>query len=175
MVSIIAGCAGDWVYSSHTNKCYKHFSSPQLPWDEARASCMSVTSSTASASSGSNVATTASTAASSASNGDLASIPDEATNEFMKQQFSKDKGWIGGHLDSDGNWAWSDGTPWSYTAWGDGSPDNPIGNIPVTLKEKSGLWSDVKQKFVRSYFCQNKNVIAPGTSMINSKVTFDKT
>ena len=161
MVSIIAGCAGDWVYSSHTNKCYKHFSSPQLPWDEARASCMSVTSSTASASSGSN--------------GDLASIPDEATNEFMKQQFSKDKGWIGGHLDSDGNWAWSDGTPWSYTAWGDGSPDNLIGNIPVTLKEKSGLWSDLRQNFVRSYFCQNKNVIAPGTSMINSKVTFDKT
>ena len=161
MVSIIAGCAGDWVYSSHTNKCYKHFSSPQLPWDEARASCMSITSSTASASSGSN--------------GDLASIPDEATNEFMKQQFSKDKGWIGGHLDSDGNWAWSDGTQWSYTAWGDGSPDNPIGNIPVTLKEKSGLWSDLRQNFVRSYFCQNKNVIAPGTSMINSKVIFDKT
>ena len=171
MVSIIAGCAGDWVYSSHTNKCYKHFSSPQLPWDEARASCMSITS----ASSGSNAATTASTAVPSESNGDLASIPDEATNEFMKQQFAKDKGWIGGHLDSDGNWAWSDGTPWSYTAWGEGSPDNPIGNIPVTLKEKSGLWSDVKQKFVRSYFCQNKNVIAPGTSMINSKVTFDKT
>jgi hypothetical protein len=37
--------------------------------------------------------------------------------------------WIGGYqIDSNaepaGNWAWTDGTPWSFTAWASGQPDN---------------------------------------------------
>ena len=93
--NIYLGCAGGWVYNSLTKKCYKDFDEA-LTWDAARASCQAQI------------------------NGDLASVPDEATNEFLKDKFTQ--GWIGGHLDSNGDWAWSDGTPWGYTSWSSGNP-----------------------------------------------------
>ena len=83
-------------------------------------------------------------------NGDLASVPDEATNEFLK---SLGIGFIGGHLDSNGDWAWSDGTPWGYTSW---KPDNPSNNGAIKL-ENIG-WNDIQPHNSKKYICQHQDV-----------------
>ena len=44
--------------------------------------------------------------------GDLASVPDEQTQEFLAALTSKTV-YIGGRLE-EGSWVWSDGTPWQY-------------------------------------------------------------
>ena len=117
--NIYLGCAGGWVYNSLTKKCYKDFDEA-LTWDAARASCQAQI------------------------NGDLASVPDEATNEFLKDKFTQ--GWIGGHLDSNGDWAWSDGTPWGYTSWSSGNPSRTsavkrsIGTITEKAPTRAFSW-----------------------------------
>ena len=64
-------------------------------------------------------------------NGDLASIPDGMTNAFVAN-LAPGTAWIGGRLEDFGDpgwagrWIWSDGSPWQYTSWAEGQPDNSV-------------------------------------------------
>ena len=79
--------------------------------------------------------------------------------------------WLGGRRDP-GNrdtWVWSDGTPWDYTNWVQGQPDNTAGvedcahmwesgHLPLAERHK---WNDRPCSHERTFVCKKgKN---PGT------------
>ena len=87
--------------------------------------------------------------------GDLASIPDQETNEFISSLLPDAGGyWIGGtDAASEGAWQWSDGTPWSYTSWGRGEPNND-GGQHYLVTANYGRWADAALGDQRWFICQ---------------------
>ena len=98
-------------------------------------------------------------------NGDLASVPDQATNDFLTT-LTTDLVWIGGNdIDTEGTWVWSDGTPWNYDSWRPGEPTNTNGEEDglVLNYGETGLWNDLSVDGalcsdcpVPGYICQHK-------------------
>ena len=109
-----AGCAPGWTPFEHTGRCYKVFTGA-VSWAAARSVCAE-------------------------HQGDLASVPDQQTNDFLSS-LSVASAWLGGSAgDSGGGWTWSDGTPWGYTNW---SPGHGRGEQDcLILEQSSGLWYD---------------------------------
>ena len=67
---------------------------------------------------------------------------------------------IGGSK-SDGNWSWSDGSPWDYEDWAVGQPDeeNPNDNyLQMMSWHPHGNWNDAQDGIVTfdkyGYICQ---------------------
>ena len=83
---------GNWSYYNGTNRCYKHVAT-NMTWAEAKRSCE-------------------------IRGAELASVCDEATNDFLAN-LTSDPVWIGGYKKWN-RWTWTDGTPWGFTAWKDG-------------------------------------------------------
>ena len=84
-------CENDWESYSPTGGCYKHFSDLKT-WEDARRFCQE------------NVPYNV---------GDLASVSDARTNDFLKTLIQDSYAWIGGFLnESSSTWMWSDGTTW---------------------------------------------------------------
>ena len=48
--------------------------------------------------------------------GELASVPDQETKEFLTNLGNKVEHWIGGQK-NEGNWTWTDKTPWRNEFW----------------------------------------------------------
>ena len=87
----------DWKYFPRTKKCYKRFDRKE--WPEALRHCRKE-----------------------ATGGNLASIPDSKTEEFLKG-LSK-YFWTGGKRNGSlSAWWWTDGSPWSFTNWNIGHPE----------------------------------------------------
>ena len=88
--------------------------------------------------------------------GHLASAGTEEEQAFLEklaEKSSRPNIWIGGSLNREGVWHWSDGTEFSYTNWDDGQPDNYGGKekcIRFTNKDvqysewtaHKGKWND---------------------------------
>ena len=91
-----------------------------------------------------------------ASGGDLASIPDEDTNRFLQTLTQEEANiWVGGHRIDGEDWVWSDETPWQYTNWFQGKPDN-LGGLQTHLSfniDKSGHWDDDFAFDEKSFLC----------------------
>ena len=122
-------CDSGWTLSASTGRCYKMMTS-RISWAEARAHCQGL-----------------------GTNGDLASIPDQETNEIIMSLLStvQRRYWIGGtDAASEGAWQWADGTPWGYTNWRRGQPDNDMGGqhhlyiSGPSEGEVHGQWTDTK-------------------------------
>ena len=115
-----AACSAGWTYFPQSGLCYKYHSIEKT-WDEARRFCQT-----------------------NAQDGDLASVPDKATNDFLTT-LTTEYSWIGATDEgSEGTWRWSDGTPWGYENWSPNNPDN-WGNMQhyAAINWKSvGLWDD---------------------------------
>jgi len=103
--------------------------------------------------------------------GQLASIPNEETNNFMKNVSATKRTLIGGfatgQIPNPDLWTWTDGTPWSYMHWGPERPNNrpnnggPGGKPEICLEmnrdqNQIGEWNDVTcdDKFAPRYICQ---------------------
>ena len=130
-------------YKSHGSHCYK-FVDEKISWTQAEAKCSS-------------------------EGGNLASVPDEATNNFLVSIAPK-RAFIGGYKKSDNTWAWSDGSPWSFSKWYKGEPNNHGGSEEVVeLITDYGAWFDVPRNhsFDRGFICQkNPSTIIPGNNIL---------
>ena len=117
----ILACAPGWIHFS--NGCYKHFPNGKS-WKRARCSCKSSAPN---------------------NDGDLASVPNQETNDFLSK-ISMGKFWIGGYRNNFNVWSWSDGTPWTFDSWYKGQPDDHGGREDylsfVDWKGKKGKWND---------------------------------
>ena len=129
-------CDGGWTLSASTGRCYK-IVSLERDWAEARAHCQGL-----------------------GTNGDLASITDQETNELVYSLISDaGKYWVGGtDAASEGAWQWSDGTPWVYTNWRSGQPDNSGGGQHYLFilgpGDVHGQWSDYEEYREMWSICQ---------------------
>jgi ferredoxin len=82
--------------------------------------------------------------------GSLASISDQAENDFifnsaLASGLSQGRVCIGGRRCGGCDWRWTDGTEWSYSNWGPGEPGNP-GDVHAEMFISTGsprLWADV--------------------------------
>ena len=122
---------GNWSYYNGTNRCYKHVTT-NMTWAEAKRSCE-------------------------IRGAELASVCDEATNDFLAN-LTSDPVWIGGYKKWN-RWTWTDGTPWGFTAWKDGGFNYPFSEsyIAMNFNGKS-LWTDhLPEGFLKAGFiCQYK-------------------
>ena len=137
-----SACDDGWQPYNPRGLCYKHFTE-FLTWSEALEQCQ---------------------AAAPNSGGDLASIPDEDTNEFLQSLTPKEADvWVGGHRSS-GNgeeWMWSDGTSWQFNNWFQGQPDN-LGGVQTHLSfnfDNSGHWDDDFAFEEKSFLCSHKGLL----------------
>ena len=109
------------------------------------------------------------------SDGHLASITSEEIHNYL---YSKaDWGhhgigfWVGGiDQEEEGNWEWTDGSPWTYTKWGEKQPDN--GAKENCLEIDRNGWNDQSCYTTRKFVCSRK-ICSGDTSNNNNNNTFD--
>lgn len=95
-----------------------------------------------------------------ASGGNLASIPDAATNNLLKS-FTTTLGAHIGFSDAavEGTFVWPNGAPVTFTSWNAGEPNNS-GNEDYSQMGMTGLWNDINNAYSSPFFMQ----LAPATS-----------
>ena len=94
--------------------------------------------------------------------GDLPSITDKATNDFLMRLNSKQPSWIGlKQHPNEGSWtalgSWTDGSPWCFQNWGKGEPNDLGGkeDFGQTNWGGPGKWNDRRDHYWKhGYFCQ---------------------
>ena len=88
-------------------------------------------------------------------NGDLASITDDATTQFIKKNFNfTEHTWFGGHRSSGGNWVLADGSDWLYENWNSNQP-NDDGDVASYFYSQNGFfWWDEAAITKLMSFCQ---------------------
>ena len=137
-------CASGW--SSHNGFCYRFFTS-WASWWEARWYCK-----------------LAAVNIDNAEDRDLASIPDQATNDLVSSLACSSSrcawAWVGGH-DSvqEGTWQWSDGSNMdTFNNWYPGQPNNLYygQDYMTTNYVRRGLWNDYQGSGRYGYICQYK-------------------
>jgi len=131
-------CDEGW--EPHKNKCYKTFSTENgTSWVDANFNCNN-------------------------ERGQLASIPNEETNDFMKIIAPSERTLIGGFatgpVPNPDLWTWTDGTPWSYMNWAPGEPNNEGSGQEYCLEmnrfqDTIGEWNDATCYGLQTrYICQ---------------------
>ena len=109
-------CPGGW--SLFARRCYKYFNTTVDTWLEARNLCITM-------------------------GGDLASVPNQETNDFLVS-IIRSSAFVGGM--KLGNWTWSDGSALTYTNWGSGQPSGDGAVLEMTFGmgwTDDGTWNDV--------------------------------
>jgi len=92
---------------------------------------------------------------------DLATIESTGENNFVKSLLNnglpeRSHFWIGGtDQATEGTWIWVDGTPWSFTDWWAGAPDDPTGDEDFTAYDLRGgnwAWNDAPNDLTAAGF-----------------------
>jgi hypothetical protein len=79
--------------------------------------------------------------------GQLVTVPDAETWEFVKALAKGPILWIGATDEvTAGVWKWVDGTPVVFSAWEPGEPDNMGGKQHYVVMTKKALWDDVDKE-----------------------------
>ena len=89
----------------------------------------------------------------------LVSIHSEGENQFvLGLNGGRDWPWLGGRREPGNrdNWVWSDGTPWGYTNWGIGEPNDLRGvEDCVELGIRNiWYWNDQPCRDLRTFVCK---------------------
>uniref|UniRef100_A0A8C6TD72 C-type lectin domain-containing protein n=1 Tax=Neogobius melanostomus TaxID=47308 RepID=A0A8C6TD72_9GOBI len=97
--------------------------------------------------------------------GNLASIHTDWENIFIRGLINGHT-WLGGHdMDQEGEWMWTDGSPWDYTNWADGEPNNLGGNEDSLEIYAHGsadtLWNDNLSSRKKGYICAKDAIHGP--------------
>ena len=82
----------------------------------------------------------------------MASIPDKDTNDFLAMTFTSKQVLVGGYR-VNGNFFWTDGTPWKFESWAESQPDGN-GNCLVFNFINPGKWDDNGCSNHDGYICQ---------------------
>ncbi|XP_078391963.1 CD209 antigen-like protein C [Cetorhinus maximus] len=109
-------CPSGW--KVHNHHCYK-FSTHKVNWDSAKQQCVS-------------------------QNSHLIFINTEQEQNFIIKSIENNPGshWIGlTDRESEGNWKWVDGSPVSFTRWGQGEPNNMHHNENCAIT-RGADWND---------------------------------
>jgi len=134
-------CEEGW--ESYTNKCYKKYNENEsdISWMNANFNCNN-------------------------KRGQLASIPNEETNDFINVNvLAFERALIGGfatgQVPNPDLWTWTDGTIWSYMNWAQDRPNNFGGDLELCLdtngiQDNIGKWNDIvcHEMHAISYICQ---------------------
>merc|ERR1712107_238674 len=150
-----SGCGNDWEpYDDH---CY-YWSNNTKTWDEAEAFCQE-------------------------ENGHLASITSNAINQYVVEGMNS-RGlrntWMGGtDIDEEGTWKWRDGSPFIFTFWHSGEPNNQGGNQHCLNQWKHPLsigqgikWDDQRCSDSLTFLCSKKK--SAGTNCNESTDCYHK-
>ena len=135
-------CESGWTSFGHTGHCYQYFSIRKT-WNASRIFCQS--------------------AAPSGKLGDLASVADHFTNNFLSTLTSKYV-WIGGYEDQESGWSWSDSTRRRYNSWASGQPSG--GNqhhLAFNFQSSPGAWNDINLSAEMGFICKYTGLLLPDT------------
>ena len=107
--------------------------------------------------------------------GHLASIMSQEDQQEVKDVVNGQKyTWIGGNdMTKEGQWMWSDGSPWAYSNWEKGYKNRGKTDNCVQLFE-DGLWGDGRCGYTNPFVCQSKPVILRGNSNLTIQLTRDQ-
>jgi hypothetical protein len=94
-----------------------------------------------------------------AQGGDLASVHDEGTNEelfWAAIEIAGSSWWFGlSDLEEEGEYVWTDGTPFDFEDWGDGEPNNSGEEDCCHWADwNDGRWNDMPCDYHLPYVCQ---------------------
>ena len=125
-------CDSGWMPFHQTGKCYRYFNN-KTSWTSSLHLCSNSTK---------NPTAT------------LASIPNQATNNFLST-LTEAETWTGGYQKASGEWAWTDGSAWTYSSWHRLQPDGQIGeDFLETNWAGDGLWNDEPGNKPHGFLCQ---------------------
>ncbi|KAM9765680.1 C-type mannose receptor 2-like [Menidia menidia] len=80
----------------------------------------------------------------------LATVRDRSDNLQIQNLANGERVWIG--LFRDG-WQWVDGSPLSFTYWGENEPNSPTETCVVAKAEESGKWGNISGNNRFPFFC----------------------
>ena len=122
-------CAPNWIFFPHTGKCYQYvLAGYHISRTQSQAACANLSPAD---SRGSII-------------GELVSVPDATTYDFLMSLTGNKSAWLGGVRTENGKWSWPDGTAWNFTAWSHGEPNGQKylcmnwGNIPGWFDFRDG-------------------------------------
>lgn len=86
--------------------------------------------------------------------GNLATVPDAATNTFLNTHATA--GCFIGYTDqvTEGTFLWADGSPTTYTNWNAGEPNNSGNEDYTTLQVPSATWNDINGTVTAPFILQ---------------------
>ena len=84
----------------------------------------------------------------------MASVTSPETNDFLTT-LTEEACWIGGCINWQWVWQWTDGSPWEYTNWGTGQPDRPFDQHKLQLNFNGlGKWDNLQSWHEKPFICQ---------------------
>ena len=93
--------------------------------------------------------------------GQLAVINNASENAFLANALQATAAWVGGHdTNNEGQFEWVDGSPFSYTNWYAGQPNNYNGSQDFVELLKSGEWNDQYGTVALEYICEFPSCIS---------------
>ncbi|XP_076077316.1 hemicentin-1-like [Mytilus galloprovincialis] len=152
MVAHEINCPTDWL--SFDNSCYLFMDSRnELDWFSADNACRE--------------------------NGTiLAEIETEAEDEYIRNiirnQYFGEYFWLGGRDDeTEGSWKWSSGTPFNYSKWYSGQPDDAqLYEQDFLITNEKG-WFDHEASYVRNHVCEMSSLSISAPVTIYSPTLYD--
>ncbi|XP_016111509.1 galactose-specific lectin nattectin-like [Sinocyclocheilus grahami] len=130
-VNLVKKCPYGW--TNFGVRCYKFFSQA-VNWITAEKNCQSL-------------------------DANLASVHSKIEHDFLLSLLpsSSTRCWFGTHDgEQEGQWLWTDGTPYDYTYWAPGQPDNkgePITENCGELNFENKGWNDGSCLSPQGYIC----------------------